>query len=34
MNDGQVTKTFIASGKNSERALTNFNSNWEQGGMR
>jgi hypothetical protein len=31
MNDGQVTKTFIASGKNSERALTNFNNDWEHG---
>lgn len=29
MNDGLITKTFIASGANSERALANFNRNWE-----
>jgi hypothetical protein len=31
MNDGLVTKTFIASGENSERALTNFNNDWDHG---
>ncbi len=31
MNDGLVTKTFIASGENSERALTNFSNDWEHG---
>lgn len=31
MNDGQIAKTFIASGANSERALTNFSNDWEHG---
>ncbi len=31
MNDGLITKTFIASGTNSERALANFNNNWVHG---
>lgn len=31
MNDGQITKTFIASGENQESALANFNNNWHHG---
>jgi hypothetical protein len=31
MNDGQVTKAFITSGENSERALSNFNNDWDHG---
>jgi len=30
-NAGLVTKTFIASSKDSERALTNFTDDWDHG---
>jgi len=31
MNDGQITKTFIASGNNSEKALINLKDSWDHG---